>query len=70
MDELVDELRVLPIPESKRIELWRTHVLIEAGYPRLCAERMAELSEIDLHVAVELVVRSGCDPYLAERILS
>lgn len=58
-----------PMPEGEKIELWRMHVLVEAGYPLTCAERMAELEHIDLHRAVELV-EAGCPPYVAERILS
>jgi hypothetical protein len=53
--------------EPARVESWRLHVLIEAGYPVHLAERLAG-SEVDLHDAVELV-RRGCDATTAAEIL-
>ena len=53
--------------ERAKVESWRLHVLIEAGYPLPLAERIAA-SECDLHRAVELV-RSGCEPPVAAEIL-
>jgi hypothetical protein len=53
--------------EPARVESWRLHILLEAGYPVSLAERIAG-SEVDLHVAVELV-KSGCDPTIAAEIL-
>ena len=53
--------------ERAKVESWRLHVLIEAGYPLPLAERVAA-SEADLHVAVELVA-SGCSPETATEIL-
>ena len=53
--------------ERAKVESWRLHVLIEAGYPISLAERLAH-SEADLHVAVELV-ESGCSPATATEIL-
>ena len=53
--------------ERAKVESWRLHVLIEAGYPLPLAERLAA-SEADLHRAVELV-RSGCDAKTAAEIL-
>jgi hypothetical protein len=53
--------------ESSKVESWRLHVLMEAGYPLPLAERVAG-SEADLHRAVELVVQ-GCDPQTAAEIL-
>jgi hypothetical protein len=53
--------------ERSKVEGWRLHVLIEAGYPLSLAERLAA-SEADLHVAVELV-RSGCEHETAAEIL-
>jgi hypothetical protein len=53
--------------EPARVESWRLHVLLEAGYPVHFAERIAG-SEVDLHHAVELVTR-GCDPTTAAEIL-
>jgi hypothetical protein len=53
--------------ESSKVESWRLHVLMEAGYPLPLAERLAG-SEADLHRAVELVGQ-GCDPETAVEIL-
>ena len=53
--------------ERSKVESWRLHVLIEAGYPLALAERLAA-SEADLHVAVELV-KSGCAHATAAEIL-
>ena len=43
-----------PQSEREKVESWRLHVLIEAGYPLPLAEKLAH-SEADLHRAVELV---------------
>jgi len=53
--------------ERSKVESWRLHVLIEAGYPLPLAERLAG-SEADLHRAVELVTQ-GCAPKTAAEIL-
>jgi hypothetical protein len=53
--------------ERVKVETWRLHVLMEAGYPVPLAERIAH-SNADLHRAVELV-RAGCAPELAAEIL-
>jgi len=53
--------------EQDRVEGWRLHVLIEAGYPIDLAERIAA-SSADLHRAVELL-ENGCPPALAAEIL-
>jgi hypothetical protein len=53
--------------ERSKVESWRLHVLIEAGYPLHLAEKIAA-SEADLHHAVELV-RSGCVHATAAEIL-
>lgn len=53
--------------EQSKVESWRLHVLIEAGFPLPLAERVAA-SEADLHVAVELVTQ-GCKPVTAAEIL-
>jgi len=53
--------------ERSKVESWRLHVLIEAGYPLPLAERLAG-SEADLHRAVELVTQ-GCEPKTAAEIL-
>jgi hypothetical protein len=53
--------------ERAKVESWRLHVLIEAGYPLTLAERLAA-SEADLHLAVELVT-NGCAHETAAEIL-
>jgi len=53
--------------ERAKVESWRLHVLIEAGFPLPLAERIAG-SEADLHRAVQLL-RSGCSPETAGEIL-
>lgn len=53
--------------ERDKVESWRLHVLIEAGFPLPLAERVAA-SEADLHTAVDLV-QAGCTPQTAAEIL-
>ena len=53
--------------ERDKVAGWRLHVLMDAGYPLLLAERLAH-SDADLHSAVELV-RQGCEPKTAAEIL-
>jgi hypothetical protein len=62
MTELIDRQ-----DERSKVESWRLHILIEAGYPLGLAERLAT-SEADLHRAVELVVQ-GCSADTAAEIL-
>ena len=56
-----------PQSEREKVESWRLHVLIEAGYPLPLAERLAH-SEADLHRSVELI-RAGCAFETAAEIL-
>jgi hypothetical protein len=62
-------IQLTPATETERskVESWRLHVLIEAGYPLPLAERLAG-SEADLHTAVDLV-RAGCSAQVAAEIL-
>jgi hypothetical protein len=53
--------------QQSKVESWRLHVLIEAGYPLNLAERLAA-SEADLHLCVELV-GNGCEHETAAEIL-
>ena len=46
----------IPQTEREKVESWRLHVLVEAGYPLDLAEKIAH-SDADLHHAVELVDR-------------
>jgi hypothetical protein len=66
MSELI-QLTPTPVTERAKVESWRLHVLIEAGYPLPLAERLAG-SEADLHLAVDLVA-AGCAPNVATEIL-
>lgn len=61
------EIAIPETTERSKVESWRLHVLIEAGYPLSLAERLAA-SEADLHVAVELVT-NGCEHATAAEIL-
>ncbi len=54
--------------ERAKVESWRLHVLMEAGYPLPLAEKLAAALDADLHHAVDLVAR-GCDPRVAAEIL-
>jgi hypothetical protein len=70
MPETMSELiQLTPPPETERakVESWRLHVLIEAGYPLPLAERLAG-TEADLHLAVDLVA-AGCTAAVAAEIL-
>ena len=53
--------------ERAKVESWRLHVLMEAGYTLALAERIAA-TEVDLHRAVELI-EAGCTPETAAEIL-
>jgi hypothetical protein len=66
----MDELTILEREQDERgkVESWRLHVLMEAGYPLPLAERIAQ-SDADLHDAVELVGARGCTPEVAAQIL-
>ncbi len=66
MSELI-EITPTPASERDKVEGWRLHVLIEAGYPLPLAERLAG-SQADLHTAVDLV-SAGCTPETASEIL-
>lgn len=47
---------------------WRYERLVRAGYPERDAMVVAERTDVDLHLAVELVER-GCSTETALRIL-
>lgn len=55
--------------ETERVERWRTSELIRVGFPGDDAVALAARFDVDLHEAIELV-RRGCPPELAIRILS
>ena len=66
---LVEEMQTLEPrhDEREKVQSWRLHVLIEAGFPFELAERLAD-SDADLHGAVGLL-ENGCSPETAVRIL-
>lgn len=55
--------------EIERVELWRRQELERAGYSIDAAEQLAARHDVDLHAAVDMV-RRGCPPELAVRILA
>ena len=69
--ESADEARRPPRVARRGDEMvvrWRLAQLLRAGYDRADAERLALRTEVDLHVAINLV-RGGCPPLIAQRIL-
>jgi len=67
MSETTTEILEPLFDERSKVEGWRLHILIEAGYPLPLAERLA-VSEADLHLACEMLTR-GCEPATAAEIL-
>ena len=67
MRETTDTIEIEFESERSKVESWRLHVLIEAGYPLPLADRVVA-SEADLHLAVALV-ESGCEHATAAEIL-
>jgi hypothetical protein len=67
MPEIIEMTPTIDTTERDKVESWRLHVLIEAGFPLSLAERVA-VSEADLHTAVDLV-DAGCTPKTAAEIL-
>jgi len=67
MSELTETIDIPNENERSKVESWRLHVLIQAGYPLSLAERLAG-SDADLHRAVDLVTY-GCDHKVAAAIL-
>ncbi len=55
--------------ELERVLVWRFEQLTEAGYTAEQAIELSAESTVDLHQAIELV-RHGCPPDLAAKILS
>jgi hypothetical protein len=62
------DLQTLVETESERIERWRAEELERAGYEPRSAAKIAVRPDIDLHLAIDLLVR-GCPPDLALKIL-
>ena len=53
---------------EEKLFYWRRDELVRAGYETDHAALLAELKEVDLHKACELL-RSGCSPSQAVEIL-
>jgi hypothetical protein len=54
--------------EDERVARWRLEQLLRAGYDDTAALILADLVDVDLHLAVDLVSQ-GCAPDTALRIL-
>jgi hypothetical protein len=54
--------------ERERVERWREEALTRAGYDEAAAAELARRTDVDLHLALELV-GAGCPPETAARIL-
>jgi hypothetical protein len=62
------ELRELEETEHERVERWRAETLERAGYELSAAAVLAASSQVDLHLAIELLA-GGCSEELALQIL-
>ena len=58
----------IPESEDERVARWRLEQLLRAGYDETAALILADLVDVDLHLAVDLVSR-GCAFDTALRIL-
>lgn len=56
-------------PSGAEVVSWRRRQLVDSGFPRSLAHRLAGDPAYDLHALIELVER-GCPPALAVRILA
>jgi hypothetical protein len=54
--------------DAERVFEWRCEVLERTGFPVRLAYKLALRTDVDLHRAIDLV-RRGCPPELAARIL-
>jgi hypothetical protein len=55
--------------EDARVLAWRRAQLVDSGFPRRLAARLARDGRFDLHSLIELT-ELGCPPELAARILA
>jgi hypothetical protein len=62
------DLEILSPTERDEVVRWRTGELERAGFDASLARKLAPRFDVDLHLAVELIVK-GCPPELAARIL-
>ena len=58
----------IPETEDERVARWRLEQLLRAGYDETAALILADLVDVDLHLAVDLVSQ-GCASDTALRIL-
>jgi Tfp pilus assembly PilM family ATPase len=54
--------------ESDKVERWRAEALERAGYEPTAAAMIAMRTDVDLHLAIELI-EHGCPPDIALKIL-
>ena len=64
----VTELQEVQETEAERVERWRAEELERAGYELSAAAVLAASTAVDLHLAVDLLVR-GCPQDTAMQIL-
>jgi len=58
----------IPDTEDERVARWRLEQLLRAGYDETAALILADLVDVDLHLATDLVSH-GCSSDTALRIL-
>lgn len=56
------------LTEQELVERWRAEELVRAGYPPHAALELAARTDVDLHLAAELLAK-GCSQELALQIL-
>ena len=62
------EVQELKETEAERVERWRAEELERAGYDLSAAAMLAASSDVDLHLAIDLLTR-GCPQDTAVQIL-
>jgi hypothetical protein len=65
---ILEELEFPGPSERDYVERWRIGELERAGFPLPLSRILGSRSDVDLHVAIELI-ENGCPPGLAARIL-
>ena len=58
----------IPQTEGERVAHWRLEQLVRAGYDEPAALQLADVRDVDLHLATDLL-RNGCPTDTALRIL-
>ncbi len=51
--------------EELEVRRWRRETLLRAGFDKEAADALSARADVDLHAAVELVERAGCEAALA-----